>query len=187
MAAAKQQLALAAAPITLEDLAPETVAVRVVHPSGKVLVFPMRVLTWHEWNAIGAQVLDPLQGNREYWTRRNAAGEKEFDPENVAYRQALDAAQSKRSYLRVLLALELAGNDVRRGDTEDEQVQNLIKAVSIANAVQLVSTLERLSLRGMASIHALAESFPDERVHEAGSDAVSPEGVDAEPVGEPAG
>lgn len=182
----KQLLVTDIAPITLADLKPEPVVMQVMMPYGRVVKVPIVPLTWHEWNTVGAQVLDPLKGNTDYWTKRNpATKEKEFDPENVAYLQALDEANSQRGYRRLLVALEKAGNIIE-GNTLDEQIENL-KAMEVGIAVALINKLGDISMRGRASVFALAESFRDERVPEAGGDAVQPEGVGPGEVGAPAG
>lgn len=185
-ASAKQTPETAITPITLADLKPTPVVMQVVMPYGRIVKVPIMPLTWHEWNTIGAQVLDPLKGNTEYWTKRNpVTKEKEFDPENVAYHQALDEANSQRGYRRLLVALEKGGNIIE-GNTLDEQIENL-KGMEVGLAVALMNKLGDLSTRGRASAFALAESFRDERVPEAGGDAVQPEGVGPGDVGAPDG
>lgn len=178
-----------ATPIKLEDLAPATVTIRIVTNYGRELELPVKMLTWHEWNMIGAEVVDPSPddmeaGGHKYWTRWNAGkNTKEFDPANPDYLKAKEDAKVQRNYRRLLYALEKGGNDVRRGDTIEEQVQNFIAGVSIEIAGLLIVQLEELSTKGRVGVFALADSFRGGRVQgNAGAD-MSPHGLDAEPVG----
>ena len=150
-------------PLALEDLAPKVMDVTVTTPSGRVAELPLCLLTWHEWNDIGAEVTEPSKSDRKYWTRINpTTKEKEFNPDDVAYLAALEHTTLQRNGRRLLRALEKGGNDVRRGKTVEEEVDNLVGTLGIDLAVALINLLTNLSLGGRANALTRADTFRSE-------------------------
>lgn len=171
-------------PLALEDFAPAVVAMRIELEYGRVLEFPVKMLTWHEWNEIGGQVPDPNMEDPQYKTRWNEAKkQKEFDPQNEDYLRAKNDAIEQRKYRRTLKALQLGGNDVVRGDTIQEQIDNFINALSIDVAIKLVQKLGEMTIQGRVSVTSLADSFRNGRVPANEGEGVPPEGLDAGAVG----
>lgn len=134
-----------------DELAPPIVNVRVNTGYGREQVIRMGVLSFHEWEEIGALVPDPQ-------VRRKMQGNDTApDYSHPEYRKEAAEVSVKRGCLRLVRSLEIGGYPIP-GDTLEAKADALrTRDMGVLNA--LLRALQKLCLEGQAKVEDLAGNF----------------------------
>lgn len=151
-----------AKPIRLADLGVEVVDVNVTTSYGRTITIPLRLLSWHEWTAIGTAVHDPAMPNN----RRDASGNNGLpNPFDMKYQAEKAEADEERAYRRLAKALKGGGNDIP-GETLEDQAEAIREVIEVGIANALLTLLGKMASEGKARVLERAESFQDGHVGE---------------------
>lgn len=147
-----------ATPLSLDDLKPEIININVSTPYGKVLTLPMRVMSWFEYNACVAHLVEPsIPLNR----RNPMTGKNDLpNPDDTKYKEDRRAFNERRQYVRTLKAFMDAGNFPElAGLDEDEQIDRFTKGAAADIALRLSDALDKAVGGGQVIVETLADTF----------------------------
>jgi len=177
--------------LTLNDLQPRTVDIAIVRgqlPPEKegesaredVVVVPLRVPSWVEWNELGMEVPVPEPEMVRVMKNGKAAWDKES---GAAYEAKLLLSNNQRTLRRLTFALIEAGNFPELKHAGADEQMKAVSALDAGMLNALARTMNTLVQMTMGRISDKVERFRGGQVSENGHGGVFTESVDTEEVG----
>lgn len=166
-----------AAPLSLTDLSPELVNIRVQSAYGRVIELPIKMMSWFEWNDCVLHLIEPQVPNNRL---NPVTGKNDLpNPDDGPYKEKRQKYFEKRQYVRLLKALMDAGNFPELGSLpEDERIKKFVSSVSVDIAFKLSSALDSAVAGGQQRVESLAASFQPELSTNGHADAATLGAVD---------
>lgn len=145
---------------TFEDLLDEVVTtIKIPRPGGVIMAVPVKELSYGEWFQVEIDDPKPLPP-----INVGAGGKKIRDTEDETYKKQCIPINERWMKRRVLLAINKVSEENRLhipGANEDEQLAELEK-IPMSILTTLYNTLANMHGVKVASVDALAETFPTE-------------------------
>lgn len=135
---------------SLEDLATYKVEAEIYH-AGKILIIPLKTLTYFEWVKLGYEVPNPVPP--PMGVDKNSRPILNYsDP---TYQRQMDEAAMERGYVRLLAAIDLP----IKGEDQAERLATLKRTLDYNVVRQLNAVLNSVVSEGEARIIGRADSF----------------------------
>ncbi len=173
-----------AAPLSLADLSPELVNIRVQSAYGRIIELPIKMMSWFEWNDCVLHLIEPQVPNNRL---NPSTGKHDLpNPDDGPYKEARQKYYEKRQYVRLLKALMAAGNFPELAElSEDERIKKFVTTVSVDIAFKLNNALDSAVAGGQQRVESLATSFHPELSASSGAGSATLGTVDGSQLASP--
>lgn len=143
--------------MSLKDFAPAVfdvnITVQYTPDNVREKTVRMGMLSWHEWNTVAADIVDPLPP----FTKPDGKGGLLPNPSDERYRRECAKKDLERDYRRLVVSLE-RGENIFDSTTEAGKIEE-IKGMDAALVDAMLRMLNIMKRKGQARIEQRADNF----------------------------